>query len=160
MSSQQERPVTPEPRVHRTTQTEPFLHSVTQYILEHPATAMLLLGLDPMANLTPVIPTPVDYYDTRSRRPSALEQIVEMENGSQTPSSTHSDKHDPRSPAGSATVLDRISETRTIDIEWKPTNLKRNRYSTSDLCEESESLLKKTLPTTRSLMFNANTYTE
>ncbi|KOB78111.1 Potassium voltage-gated channel subfamily H member 8 [Operophtera brumata] len=91
---QQERPVTPErPKVHRCTQTEPFLHSVTQYILEHPATVMLLLGIDPMANLAPVIAPTVDFYEARGRRQSVLEQIAESENGSQTPSSTGSERY-------------------------------------------------------------------
>ncbi|XP_045542696.1 potassium voltage-gated channel subfamily H member 8 isoform X1 [Papilio machaon] len=153
---QQERPVTPErPKIHRSTQTEPFLHSVTQYIMEHPATVMLLLGIDPMANLAPVLPASLEYYDPRGRRPSALEQIVETENGSQTPSSTTSDKFElNRSPSGSARELDVQPEVKvTVDKDYKTATLKRNRYSASDICEASERLLpsKGSQPSTYSL---------
>ncbi|XP_013182489.1 PREDICTED: potassium voltage-gated channel subfamily H member 8-like isoform X6 [Papilio xuthus] len=158
---QQERPVTPErPKIHRSTQTEPFLHSVTQYIMEHPATVMLLLGIDPMANLAPVLPASVEYYDPRGRRPSALEQIVETENGSQTPSSTTSDKFDlNRSLSGSARELNVQPEVKvTVDKEYKTAALKRNRYSASDICEASERLLpsKGSHPSTYSLKANIN----
>ncbi|XP_049867039.1 potassium voltage-gated channel subfamily H member 8-like isoform X7 [Pectinophora gossypiella] len=155
---QQERPLTPT-KMNRSTQTEPFLHLVTQYIMEHPATVMLLLGLDPMANLAPVMAPTVDYYDTRGRRPSVLEQIVESENGSQTPSSTTSEKIEPRSLTGSAKDLDIQPEMkRLLDKDCKPHHLKRNRYSASDICEESERLLssKTKHPSTRSLKFNLN----
>lgn len=155
---QQERPVTPDrPKSNRSTQTEPFLHCVTQYIMEHPATVMLLLGLDPMANLTPVMPPTVDYYDPRSRRPSVLEQIVESENGSQTPSSTASEKLEPiRSLSGSAKELNTQPELkRLLDPESKGANLKRSRHSTSDICDASERLLAAH-PSTRSLKFNVN----
>ncbi|CAB3242043.1 unnamed protein product [Arctia plantaginis] len=159
----QDRPQTPErPKVHRSTQTEPFLHSVTQYIMEHPATVMLLLGIDPMANLGPVIAPTVDYYaDTRGRRPSTLEQIVESEPGSQTPSSTTSEKFEPtKSPSDSTKDLEVHIDIPSPEKENKNTHaiLKRNRYSTSDLCEESERLLatKSAHPSTRSLKFNIN----
>lgn len=155
---QQERPLTPErPKVHRYTQTEPFLHLVTQYIMEHPATVMLLLGLDPI--VTPVMPPGVDYYDTRGCRPSMLEQIVESENGSQTPSSSGSEKVDHRSLSGSAKELDLQPEVkRLLEKDCRPTNLRRNRYSASDICEESERLLSARAlhPSTRSLKFNIN----
>ncbi|XP_073944161.1 voltage-gated delayed rectifier potassium channel KCNH8-like isoform X7 [Choristoneura fumiferana] len=159
---QQERPITPDrPKVHRSTQTEPFLHSVTQYIIEHPATVMLLLGLEPMTSLAPVLPPGVEYYDTRGRRPSTLEQIIESENGSQTPSSTGSDKFEHnRSLSESVKDLDIQPEIKRLDRpEVKISNMKRNRYSASDLCEETERLLsnKTSLPSTRSLKFNINT---
>lgn len=154
---QQERPLTPErPKVHRSTQTEPFLHCVTQYIMEHPATVMLLLGLDPMANMAPVMPPTVEYY---GRRPSVLEQIVESENGSQTPSSTTSEKYEAQSLSGSARDLNVPPEARRLlDKEPKPANLRRNRYSASDICEASERLLasRAAHPSTRSLKFNIN----
>lgn len=143
--------------MNRSTQTEPFLQSVTQYIIEHPATVMLLLGLDPMADMTAVLPASVEYYDTRGRRPSMLEQIVETETRSHTPSSTASDRQEYRSPAGSVNAIDKCLDSNRTDREWKPTNLKRNRYSTSDLCEESERLLARpSLPSSRSLKFNVN----
>ncbi|XP_026329497.1 potassium voltage-gated channel subfamily H member 8-like isoform X2 [Hyposmocoma kahamanoa] len=155
---QQERPLTPErPKVHRYTQTEPFLHLVTQYIMEHPATVMLLLGLDPI--VTPVMPPGVEYYDTRGCRPSMLEQIVESENGSQSPSSSGSEKVDHRSLSGSAKELDLQPEVkRLLEKDYRPTNLRRNRYSASDICEESERLLSARAlhPSTRSLKFNIN----
>ncbi|KAJ2952844.1 hypothetical protein O0L34_g7210 [Tuta absoluta] len=154
---EQERPVTPErPKMNRSTQTEPLLHSVTQYIMEHPATVMLLLGIDPMANLAPIIPP--DYYDTRGHRPSVLEQIVESENGSQTPSSTHSEIAEMRSLTGSAKDLDVQPEIKRLsEKDFKPNYMKRNRYSASDICEESERLLSsKSHPSTRSLKFNIN----
>lgn len=155
---QQERPVTPErPKMHRSTQTEPFLHSVTQYIMEHPATVMLLLGIDPMSSLPPVIPQPIDYYDTR-RRPSALEQIIETETGSHTPSSTTSEKFEPiRSLSGSAKELTAHDLRKQFDRESKE-RLIRNRYSTSDIHEESERLLgaNRTHSSTRSLKYNIN----
>lgn len=161
---QQERPLTPErPKVHKTTQTEPFLHLVTQYIMEHPATVMLLLGIDPMANLAPVMPGTVDYYtDTRGRRPSTLEQIIESEAGSQTPSSTTSEKFEPvRSPSGSVKDLEVSIENEVKKPPEKETlnaTMRRSRYSTSDLCEASERLLatRSTHPSTRSLKFNIN----
>lgn len=164
---QQERPLTPErPKVHRCTQTEPFLHLVTQYIIEHPGTVMLLLGLEPMSNMTPVIEydtgrniTPgAEYYDTRGRRPSMLEQIVESENGSQTPSSSGSERVDHRSLSGSAKELDSQKEVKRLLEDCRPTNLRRNRYSASDICEESERLLSARAqhPSTRSLKFNIN----
>ncbi|CAG5012581.1 unnamed protein product [Parnassius apollo] len=158
---EQERPVTPERlKIHRCTQTEPFLHSVTQYIMEHPATVMLLLGIDPMANLAPVMPAAVEFYDTRGRRPSTLEQIIETENGSQTPSSTASDKFDPsRSLSGSAKELNIQQDTKqTQDTVFKTPILKRNRYSASDICEASERLLpaKGSQPSTYSLKANIN----
>ncbi|KAG6450085.1 potassium voltage-gated channel subfamily H member 8 isoform X3 [Manduca sexta] len=162
---QQERPITPErPKLHRSTQTEPFLNCVTQYIMEHPATVMLLLGLDPMANLTPVIPPTIDYYDTRGRRPSVLEQIVESENGSQTPSSSASEKFEPnRSLSGSVKELSNsITPTQAemkklLDKEHK-SSLKRSRHSASDLSVEAERLLatKASHASTRSLKFNIN----
>lgn len=128
--------------------------------MEHPATVMLLLGLDPMANLTPVIPPTMEYYDPRSRRPSGLEQIIESENGSQTPSSSGSDKAESiRSPSGSIKELDLQPEVkRLIDKDKCPT-LKRNRYSTSDLSEVTERLLpsKNSHPSTYSLKNNLNT---
>lgn len=131
--------------------------------MEHPATVMLLLGIDPMANLTPVIPAPVDYYsDPRSRRPSTLEQIVESETGSQTPSSTTSERFEqPRSPSGSAKDVDvQIENEIKITPEKETINatLRRSRYSASDLCEASERLLatRSTHPSTRSLKFNIN----
>lgn len=147
--------------MHRATQTEPFLHCITQYIMEHPATVMLLLGLDPMANLAPVMAPTVDYY---GRRPSMLEQIVESENGSQTPSSTSSEKYDPvRSPSGSAKDLSTTQPQQEVvrrpaDPERRSASLKRNRYSASDICEESERLLasRSAHPSTRSLKFNIN----
>ncbi|XP_062526598.1 potassium voltage-gated channel subfamily H member 8 isoform X3 [Bombyx mori] len=155
---QQERPVTPErPKMHRSTQTEPFLHSVTQYIMEHPATVMLLLGIDPMSSLPPVIPQPIDYYDTR-RRPSALEQIIETETGSHTPSSTTSEKFEPiRSLSGSAKELTSHDLRKQFERESKE-RLIRNRYSTSDIHEESERLLgaNRTHSSTRSLKYNIN----
>ncbi|KAI8435135.1 hypothetical protein MSG28_003512 [Choristoneura fumiferana] len=162
LSMEQERPITPDrPKVHRSTQTEPFLHSVTQYIIEHPATVMLLLGLEPMTSLAPVLPPGVEYYDTRGRRPSTLEQIIESENGSQTPSSTGSDKFEHnRSLSESVKDLDIQPEIKRLDRpEVKISNMKRNRYSASDLCEETERLLsnKTSLPSTRSLKFNINT---
>ncbi|XP_045491140.1 potassium voltage-gated channel subfamily H member 8-like isoform X5 [Colias croceus] len=141
---QQERPITPErPKINRCTQTDPFLNCVTQYIMEHPATVMLLLGLDPMANLTPVMAPAVEYYDPRSRRPSGLEQIVESENGSQSPSSTASDKAEPNiSPTGSAKCVNTQPEAkRLFDKDCKGANMKRNRYSASDISEVSERLL-------------------
>lgn len=146
--------------MHRSTQTEPFLQCVTQYIMEHPATVMLLLGLDPMANLTPgPVPT-VDYYDTRGRRPSVLEQIVESENGSQTPSSTTSECFEPtRSLSGSAKDLNVQLETqKLLDIETKSNAMKRSRHSASDLHEASERLLanRSSHPSSRSLKFNIN----
>ncbi|CAG9585592.1 unnamed protein product [Danaus chrysippus] len=154
---QQERPLSPErPKINRSTQTEPFLHCVTQYILEHPATVMLLLGLDPMANLAPVIPPAVEYYDTRSRRPSGLEQIIESENGSQTPSSSASDKGEAaNSPIGSEKELDlQTDKVRPLDKD-RNLNLKRNRYSASDICEVSERLLpSRASPSTYSLKNN------
>ncbi|XP_068629563.1 potassium voltage-gated channel subfamily H member 8-like isoform X4 [Battus philenor] len=156
---QQERPITPEkPKINRSTQTDPFLHSVTQYIMEHPATVMLLLGIDPMANLAPVMPASVEFYDTRSRRPSGLEQIIETENGSQTPSSTTSEKFEPnRSLSGSAKELDVRSDIKdTVEKEYKTATLKRNRYSASDICEASERLLpsKGSQPSSYSLKTN------
>lgn len=128
--------------------------------MEHPATVMLLLGLDPMANLAPVMPPSVDYYDPRSRRPSMLEQIIESENGSQTPSSTASEQIEARSPSGSAKDLDIQPELkRLVDKDCIPINLRRNRYSASDIYEESERLLspKASHPSrSRSLKFNIN----
>ncbi|PZC78570.1 hypothetical protein B5X24_HaOG202029 [Helicoverpa armigera] len=161
---QQERPLTPErPKAHKCTQTEPFLHLITQYIMEHPATVMLLLGIDPMANLAPVMPGTVDYYaDTRGRRPSTLEQIVETETGSQTPSSTTSEKYEPiRSPTESVRDLEVQIENevqKAPEKEQKSASLRRSRYSASDLCEASERLLatRSTHPSTRSLKFNIN----
>ncbi|XP_053625531.1 potassium voltage-gated channel subfamily H member 8 isoform X7 [Plodia interpunctella] len=157
---EQERPVTPErPKTNKSTQTEPFLHCVTQYIVEHPATVMLLLGLDPMANLTPVMTPTVDYYDPRSRRPSVLEQIVESENGSQTPSSTTSERFEPtRSLSGSAKELNTQPELRRLlEPENAGSTLRRSRHSTSDLCDPTERLLAaKSHPSTRSLKFNIN----
>ncbi|CAH2074190.1 unnamed protein product, partial [Iphiclides podalirius] len=158
---QQERPITPErPKIHRSTQTEPFLHSVTQYIMEHPATVMLLLGIDPMANLAPVMPPSVEFYDTRGRRPSALEQIIETENGSQTPSSTASDKFElNRSFSGSAKEIQVQQEMQEkVDKDYRASILKRNRYSASDICEASERLLplKGSQPSTYSLKANIN----
>ncbi|XP_049694992.1 potassium voltage-gated channel subfamily H member 8 isoform X8 [Helicoverpa armigera] len=161
---QQERPLTPErPKAHKCTQTEPFLHLITQYIMEHPATVMLLLGIDPMANLAPVMPGTVDYYaDTRGRRPSTLEQIVETETGSQTPSSTTSEKYEPiRSPTESVRDLEVQIENevqKPPEKEQKSASLRRSRYSASDLCEASERLLatRSTHPSTRSLKFNIN----
>lgn len=119
---------------------------------------MLLLGLEPVGNIAPVIPAPVDYYDARNRRPSVLEQIVESENGSQSPSSTASERADEKSLYGSVREFDRSEVTQINEKDWKPVNLKRNRYSASDLCEESERLLstKTSLPSTRSLKFNIN----
>ncbi|CAF4773979.1 unnamed protein product [Pieris macdunnoughi] len=133
---QQERPSTPErPKINRCTQTDPFLNCVTQYIIEHPATVMLLLGLDPMANLTPVMTPPVPYYDTQGRRPSGLEQIAESENGSQSPSST---VESCASPTGS--VKCNVPETKKFsDKDSK--GIRRNRYSASDICEVTERLL-------------------
>ncbi|GBP28292.1 Potassium voltage-gated channel subfamily H member 8 [Eumeta japonica] len=155
----EERPVTPErPKLHRSTQTEPFLHSVTQYILEHPATVMLLLGLEPVSTLPPL--TPADYYEPRGRRPSALEQILESETGSQSPTSTISDKEENKSVNGSTKELEKTVEIRkTQDKENRSSTMKRNRYSASDICEESERLLttKNSIPSTRSLKFNINT---
>lgn len=153
--------MTPErPKVHQSTQTESFLHSITQYILEHPATVMLLLGIEPVGNLAPVMSSTVDYYDTRGRRPSALEQIAESENGSQSPTSTISERcEDVKSPENSTKDLHKISEVKILmEKDWKSANLKRNRYSASDLCEESERLLatRTSLPSTRSLKFNIN----
>ncbi|CAK1582047.1 unnamed protein product [Parnassius mnemosyne] len=158
---QQERPVTPERlKIDRSTQTEPFLHSVTQYIMEHPATVMLLLGIDPMANIAPVMPPTVEFYDTRGRRPSTLEQIIETDNGSQTPSSTASDKFEPnRSLSGSAKELNVQQDAKqTQDKVFKTPILKRNRYSASDICEASERLLPKkgSQPSTYSLKANIN----
>lgn len=128
--------------------------------MEHPATVMLLLGLDPMANLAPASVPTVDYYDTRGRRPSVLEQIVESENGSQTPSSTTSERFGPtRSLSGSAKDLDVQPETqKLLDTETKITIMKRSRHSTSDLNEASERLLanKTSHPSSRSLKFNIN----
>ncbi|XP_072944141.1 voltage-gated delayed rectifier potassium channel KCNH8 isoform X1 [Epargyreus clarus] len=155
---QQERPITPErPKLHRSTQTEPFLHCVTQYIMEHPATVMLLLGIDPMANLAPVMQPTVEYFEP-CRRPSTLEQIIESENGSQTPSSTTSEKIiTTKSPNGSVKELDQSEEKRLLDKDVKGTNLKRNRYSASDLCDASERLLTKTSqPSSYSLKYNIN----
>ncbi|XP_022117084.1 potassium voltage-gated channel subfamily H member 8 isoform X4 [Pieris rapae] len=133
---QQERPSTPErPKINRCTQTDPFLNCVTQYIMEHPATVMLLLGLDPMANLTPVMTPPVPYYDSHGRRPSGLEQIAESENGSQSPSST---VESCASPTGS--VKCNVPETKKFsDKDSK--GIRRNRYSASDICEVTERLL-------------------
>ncbi|XP_050672374.1 potassium voltage-gated channel subfamily H member 8 [Leptidea sinapis] len=141
---QQERSTTPErPKVNRCTQTEPFLNCVTQYIVEHPATVMLLLGLDPMANLTPVLPPAVEYYDTRNRRPSGLEQIVETENGSSTPSSTASEKPEQkRSPAESCINLDVPADFKRNDKDYKTATLRRSRYSASD-----SDVTQKLLPT-------------
>nr|XP_026495138.1 potassium voltage-gated channel subfamily H member 8 isoform X5 [Vanessa tameamea] len=157
---QQERPLSPErPKINRGTQTEPFLHSVTQYIMEHPATVMMLLGLDPMGNLTPVMAPTVEYYDPRNRRPSGLEQIIESENGSQTPSSAASDKAESiRSPSGSIQELDLQPEVKRLIDKDKCPSLKRNRYSTSDLCEVTERLLpaKSSHPSTYSLKNNFN----
>lgn len=157
---QHERPITPErPKAHKSTQTEPLVHCITQYIIEHPATVMLLLGLDPMANLTPVMAPTVDYYDTRGRRPSVLEQIVESENGSQTPSSAGSaERFEPtRSLSGSAKELDKQPEAQSLLDKDMKTILRRSRHSASDLCEASESLLPKpTHASTRSLKFNFN----
>ena len=131
--------------------------------MEHPATVMLLLGIDPMANLTPVMPSAVDYYtDTRGRRPSTLEQIIESETGSQTPSSTTSEKIEQiRSPSGSMRDLEIQIENevkKTPEKESIPAPLRRSRYSASDLCEASERLLatRSTHPSTRSLKFNIN----
>lgn len=155
--------MTPErPKVHRCTQTEPFLHCVTQYIMEHPATVMLLLGIDPMANLGPVLAPTVDFYETRGRRQSVLEQIAESENGSQSPSSAGSvDRLEPlHSPSGSAKELDIPAETQTLlDRETKITIMKRSRHSASDLSEASERLLanRSSHPSSRSLKFNINT---
>ncbi|XP_048479359.1 potassium voltage-gated channel subfamily H member 8 isoform X5 [Plutella xylostella] len=131
---QQERPLSPEkPKIHRSTQTEPFLHLVTQYIMEHPGTVLLLLGLDPRAALPPVLPP--EYYEPR-RRASALEQIEEAEPGSATPSSGPTPP--PASPPPPRLPL-------------------RTRYSASDLCEEADRLLARpSLPSTRSLKFNVN----
>ncbi|VVC94381.1 unnamed protein product, partial [Leptidea sinapis] len=124
-------------------QTEPFLNCVTQYIVEHPATVMLLLGLDPMANLTPVLPPAVEYYDTRNRRPSGLEQIVETENGSSTPSSTASEKPEQnRSPAESCINLDVPADFKRNDKDYKTATLRRSRYSASD-----SDVTQKLLPT-------------
>lgn len=121
---------------------------------------MLLLGLEPMTSLAPVLPPGVEYYDTRGRRPSTLEQIIESENGSQTPSSTGSDKFEPnRSLSESVKDLDIQPEIKRLDRpDVKISNMKRNRYSASDLCEETERLLsnKSSLPSTRSLKFNIN----
>ncbi|XP_069365397.1 voltage-gated delayed rectifier potassium channel KCNH8-like isoform X6 [Maniola hyperantus] len=157
---QQERSVSPDrPKINRSTQTEPFLHCITQYIIEHPATVMLLLGLDPMASLAPVIPPTVEYYDTRSRRPSGLEQIIESENGSQTPSSSASDKPElTRSPSGSAKDLDLQPEVKRLLEKDKSASLKRNRYSASDLYDVNERLLptKTSHPSTYSLKNNIN----
>ncbi|XP_039746691.1 potassium voltage-gated channel subfamily H member 8-like [Pararge aegeria] len=158
---QQERPFSPDrPKINRSTQTEPFLHSVTQYIMEHPATVMLLLGIDPMANLAPVIQPTVEYYDPRSRRPSVLEQIAESENGSQTPSSSASDKPEQhtRSPSGSAKDLDLQPEVKRLLEKDKSASLKRNRYSASDLYDVTERLLpsKTSHPSTYSLKNNIN----
>ncbi|XP_059054213.1 potassium voltage-gated channel subfamily H member 8-like isoform X1 [Achroia grisella] len=157
---QQERPLTPErPKTNRSTQTEPFLHCVTQYIIEHPATVMLLLGLDPMANLTPVMTQTLDYYDPRPRRPSVLEQIAESENGSQTPSSSASEKFEAtRSLSGSAKDLDTQPELKRLLEPERSSNLKRSRHSTSDLQDASERLMaiKISHPSTRSLKFNIN----
>lgn len=117
---------------------------------------MLLLGLDPMANLAPVIPPAVEYYDTRSRRPSGLEQIIESENGSQTPSSSASDKGEAaNSPIGSEKDLDlQTDKIRSLDKD-RNLNLKRNRYSASDICEVSERLLpSRSSPSTYSLKNN------
>lgn len=139
--------------------------------MEHPATVMLLLGLEPVANLAPVIPPTVDYYaDTRGRRPSTLEQIVESEPGSQTPSSTTSEKFEPtRSLNGSTRDLEvqidiKSSPSRENKIANTSTStgvsasLRRSRYSASDLCEASEPLLSTTSahPSSRSLKFNIN----
>lgn len=130
--------------------------------MEHPATVMLLLGIDPMANLTPVMPSAVDYYtDTRGRRPSTLEQIIEAETGSQTPSSTSSEKFEQvRSPSGSVKDLEvQIeNEVKKPEKEIIPAALRRSRYSASDLCEASERLLatRTTHPSTCSLKFNIN----
>ncbi|XP_063377999.1 potassium voltage-gated channel subfamily H member 8 [Cydia fagiglandana] len=154
---QQERPSTPDRlKVHRHTQTEPFLHSITQYILEHPATVMLLLGLEPVTTLAPA--PSADYYDPRSRRPSTLEQIVESENGSQTPSSTASEKFElNRSLSESVKDIDIQPEVKKLERQdAKISNMKRNRYSASDLSEETERLLSTSLPSTRSLKFNIN----
>lgn len=120
---------------------------------------MMLLGIDPMASVAPVIAPSVDYYDTRERRPSVLEQIIEIENGSQTPSSSTSERlEQARSLSGSAKELDVPPEQRKLlDKEIKVT-MKRSRYSTSDICEASERLLenKASHPSTRSLKFNIN----
>lgn len=156
---QQERPLSPErPKINRCTQTEPFLHCVTQYIMEHPATVMLLLGLDPMANMGPVIQPTVEYYDSRSRRPSGLEQIIESENGSQTPSSTTSDRAEPtRSPSGSPAELEQPAQVKKLVDKDKFPNLKRSRHSASDLSDATERLLPaKTQPSSYSLKNNVN----
>lgn len=152
----QERPETPiRPKLHKGTQTEPFLHCVTQYIIEHPATVMLLLGLDPMANLTPVMPAAMDYY---GRRPSTLEQIAESEGGSCTPSSNASERE--KSPTSSFKDADPTPEPKKEESkrqEWKSNNSRRTRHSVCDLSEESERLLARpSLPSTRSLKFNTN----
>lgn len=133
--------------------------------MEHPGTVMLLLGLEPMSNMTPVqiefdagrnLAPGVEYYDTRGRRPSMLEQIVESENGSQTPSSSGSVDH--RSLSGSAKEIDVQPEVKRLLEDCRPSNLRRNRYSASDICEESERLLSARAqhPSTRSLKFNIN----
>lgn len=131
--------------------------------MEHPATVMLLLGIDPMANLAPVMPSSVEFYDTRGRRPSALEQIIETENGSQTPSSSASDKFElNRSLSGSARELYVHEEMQVkVDKDTEPHRasiLKRKRYSASDICEASERLLpsKGSQPSTYSLKANIN----
>ncbi|XP_041976915.1 potassium voltage-gated channel subfamily H member 8 isoform X6 [Aricia agestis] len=144
---QQERPISPErPKISRYTQTESFLQCVTQYIMEHPATVMLLLGLEPMPNLAPVL-APAEYYDPRNRRPSGLEQIIETENGSQTPSSA-SDK-EVRSPATSVKEFDVEEHRERSDADTA--RIKRNRYSTSDLCDVTERLLPPAPPSSYSL---------
>lgn len=127
--------------------------------MEHPATVMLLLGLDPMANLGPVIPPAVEYYDPRNRRPSGLEQIIESENGSQTPSSTASDRPEmARSLSGSTTELEQQPPVEKLTDKDKYPNLKRNRYSASDLSEVTERLLptKASQPSSYSLKNNIN----
>lgn len=128
--------------------------------MEHPATVMLLLGIDPMANLPQTMTPSVDFYETRGRRQSVLEQIVESENGSQTPSSTGSEMYEPtRSLSGSAKELDTQPETQNLlDKETKITIMRRSRHSASDLSEASERLLanRSLHPSSRSLKFNMN----
>lgn len=121
---------------------------------------MLLLGIDPVANLAPVIAPTVDFYEARGRRQSVLEQIAESENGSQTPSSTGSERYEPtRSLSGSAKELDTQPETQNLlDRETKITIMKRSRHSASDLSGASERLLvnRSSHPSSRSLKFNMN----
>lgn len=119
---------------------------------------MLLLGLDPMVNLAPIIPPTPEYYDPRSRRPSGLEQIIESENGSQTPSSSASDRPEPtRSLSGSAKDLDLQPELKRLLEKDKSASLKRNRHSASDLYDVTERLLPKSShPSSYSLKNNIN----